>query len=225
VPGWTCNLSLIEFPQFGGSFRDVTIQSGSPASRSTLASLTTTSRTGRKPTRRRAATSSGTGSPTCAALLGAIGRTLADDADALHRLARNNFYAYRVLMNPTHLSRLSGVGRAGAGQRGQGICGSDDQKPCADHRLCRQGDRRQGSARRTILRRRVEHVMRGRWSALEREARLKELCENDLRTCPDYRVWVEQEPVRRHWLLRPSCQSAASARQTANHKISAADLG
>ena len=40
----------------------------------------------------------------------------------------------------------------------------------------------------------IEHVMRGRWSALDREKKLKELCENDQRTCPDYRVWVEQEP-------------------------------
>jgi hypothetical protein len=40
----------------------------------------------------------------------------------------------------------------------------------------------------------IEHVMRGRWSALDREKKLKELCENDQRTCADYRVWVEQEP-------------------------------
>jgi hypothetical protein len=30
----------------------------------------------------------------------------------------------------------------------------------------------------------IEHVMRGRWSALEREEKLKELCQNDQRTCP-----------------------------------------
>ena len=40
----------------------------------------------------------------------------------------------------------------------------------------------------------IEHVLRGRWSALEREEKLKALCEADNRTCPNYRVWVEQEP-------------------------------
>jgi phage terminase large subunit-like protein len=40
----------------------------------------------------------------------------------------------------------------------------------------------------------IEHVMRGRWSALEREEKLKALCQADQQVCPDYRVWIEQEP-------------------------------
>jgi predicted phage terminase large subunit-like protein len=40
----------------------------------------------------------------------------------------------------------------------------------------------------------IEHIMRGRWNTLDREAKLKEVCENDQRTCPNYRVWIEQEP-------------------------------
>jgi phage terminase large subunit-like protein len=40
----------------------------------------------------------------------------------------------------------------------------------------------------------IEHIMRGRWNALDRESRLKQVCEDDQRNCPDYRVWIEQEP-------------------------------
>jgi hypothetical protein len=40
----------------------------------------------------------------------------------------------------------------------------------------------------------IEHIERGRWAALEREDRLKTVCQNDNLTCPNYRVWVEQEP-------------------------------
>jgi predicted phage terminase large subunit-like protein len=40
----------------------------------------------------------------------------------------------------------------------------------------------------------IEHVLRGRWSALEREEKLKALCMADQQVCPDYRVWIEQEP-------------------------------
>jgi hypothetical protein len=40
----------------------------------------------------------------------------------------------------------------------------------------------------------IEHIERGRWSALDRESRLKTVCEQDNRTCSNYRVWVEQEP-------------------------------
>ena len=40
----------------------------------------------------------------------------------------------------------------------------------------------------------VEDVLRGQWSALEREARLMQCATADMAICPRYQVWVEQEP-------------------------------
>ena len=40
----------------------------------------------------------------------------------------------------------------------------------------------------------IEHIARGRWGALEREQRIKELAQNDKATCKSYEVGVEQEP-------------------------------
>ena len=40
----------------------------------------------------------------------------------------------------------------------------------------------------------VEDVLRGQWSALEREARLMQCARADMAVYPRYQVWVEQEP-------------------------------
>ena len=40
----------------------------------------------------------------------------------------------------------------------------------------------------------VEDVLRGQWSALEREKRLMQACKADAEVCPRYQVWFEQEP-------------------------------
>jgi predicted phage terminase large subunit-like protein len=41
----------------------------------------------------------------------------------------------------------------------------------------------------------VEDVVRGQWSALEREQRLRQAAETDRAVCPaGYKIWVEQEP-------------------------------
>jgi predicted phage terminase large subunit-like protein len=40
----------------------------------------------------------------------------------------------------------------------------------------------------------IEHVARGRWSALEREARIKEYTQADRIRYPGVRIWIEQEP-------------------------------
>jgi len=40
----------------------------------------------------------------------------------------------------------------------------------------------------------VEDVARGRWSALEREQRIKATTESDAKKCYNYQIWIEQEP-------------------------------
>jgi predicted phage terminase large subunit-like protein len=40
----------------------------------------------------------------------------------------------------------------------------------------------------------IEDVARGRWSALDRECRIKLQAERDNKTCSHYEIWVEQEP-------------------------------
>jgi len=40
----------------------------------------------------------------------------------------------------------------------------------------------------------VEDVLRGQWSALEREQRLLQAAATDKQTCPRYQIWFEQEP-------------------------------
>ena len=40
----------------------------------------------------------------------------------------------------------------------------------------------------------IEDIARGRWSALEREERIKMLAQADSKSCKNYTVYVEQEP-------------------------------
>jgi predicted phage terminase large subunit-like protein len=40
----------------------------------------------------------------------------------------------------------------------------------------------------------IEHVARGQWSALEREARIKQYTEADRKLYPGAKIWIEQEP-------------------------------
>ena len=40
----------------------------------------------------------------------------------------------------------------------------------------------------------VEDVLRGQWSALERETRLYQAAQADKATCPRYQIWFEVEP-------------------------------
>jgi predicted phage terminase large subunit-like protein len=40
----------------------------------------------------------------------------------------------------------------------------------------------------------IEHMARGRWSALDREMRIKAHTEDDSKVCKSYQVWIEQEP-------------------------------
>jgi len=40
----------------------------------------------------------------------------------------------------------------------------------------------------------IEHVMRGRWSALEREQRIRKVAEADRTFYPNVKIWIEQEP-------------------------------
>jgi predicted phage terminase large subunit-like protein len=40
----------------------------------------------------------------------------------------------------------------------------------------------------------IEDMERGRWSVLDREARIKRCAENDGKNCKNYQVWIEQEP-------------------------------
>ncbi len=40
----------------------------------------------------------------------------------------------------------------------------------------------------------IEHIMRGRWSTLEREQRIKRVTDTDQSRYPNYCVWIEQEP-------------------------------
>ncbi len=40
----------------------------------------------------------------------------------------------------------------------------------------------------------IEHIERGRWSALDREERIKQITKADAERCPSYEVIVEQEP-------------------------------
>ena len=40
----------------------------------------------------------------------------------------------------------------------------------------------------------IEHIVRGRWSALDREARIKQYTEADRKKYPGVKIWVEQEP-------------------------------
>jgi predicted phage terminase large subunit-like protein len=40
----------------------------------------------------------------------------------------------------------------------------------------------------------IEHVVRGRWNALDRERQIKAWTETDTQVCKSYEAWVEQEP-------------------------------
>jgi predicted phage terminase large subunit-like protein len=40
----------------------------------------------------------------------------------------------------------------------------------------------------------IEHIARGRWSALDREARIKQYADSDRKNYPGVKIWIEQEP-------------------------------